>query len=177
MEHECTVRNNCWWMFVHVSVLPSCLAFWAGIGGQSLVFLLFGLQDRSLSLTHSGRERGDDSMVWCWLKEPKEEHSLYVVIVFLFVCFAFCFFFSSGPGNEWRRNQFVFRSLHLLLCPRPSLSTQHQTWHGSHDSRPSCIGQGAVCGRPGFHGDAGRIPKADTSVSFGSPSSRVYAES
>ena len=95
-----------------------------------------------------------------------------------FVClFCFLFFFSSGPGNEWRRNQFVFRSLHLLLCPRPSLSTQHQTWHGSHDSCPSCIGQCAVCGRPGFHGDAGRIPKADTSVSFGSPSSRVYAES
>lgn len=76
MEHECTVRNHCWWMFVHVSVLPSCLALWAGIGGQSLVFLLFGLQDRSPSRTHSRRERGDDSMVWCWLKEPKEEHSL-----------------------------------------------------------------------------------------------------
>lgn len=155
LMHECTVKkllvNICtifFFLWPRICAL-FLLSLWAGIGGQSLVrnnrllFSFWSPEQNCLWQTQGGR--GDDLVVWCWLEKPKEEHRM---------CFNS---FFSNPGSSWRRNQFEFRSPHLLLCLHPLLiffqvHSQHHTWRGSHNNCRSRRGQCTVCGKPGLHG-------------------------
>lgn len=82
------------------------------------------------------------------------------------------------------RNQFEFRSLRLLLCLYLSLIFFPQAQSRTVSDLAQLPHQLSIMHRPVYFvwqarlaWGAGRLPKADTSVSISSLNSRIYAES